>query len=239
MRALLVEDSRSLRSSIVNALEATGYDVWAEADGSAGLVAAQAREYDVLILDLMLPGLGGLEIIQTLRAEGNDVPILCLTAMDTLEDKVNGLSVGADDYLVKPFEIRELLARVFAQCRRGRPGVVNGAAKPSREVAGPRELLRYVDVELDVTAGRATRAGVELNLQAREFNLLAYFLARPERVVSSVQIEAALYPDSPPSSNAVAAAICNLRRHLKIQPDAAPLILTRRGLGYVLSDTTP
>ena len=233
MRALLVEDSRSLRSSIVSALEATGYRVQAEADGQAGLEAARAGGFDVLILDLMLPGLGGLEIIEALRSEGDEVPILCLTARDTLEDKVNGLRAGADDYLVKPFELRELLARVFAQCRRGRPPA--GGAPPVPEA---REPLRYADVELDPASGRAARGGVALDLQAREFHLLAYFLARPERVLSPSQIETALYPDAPPSSNAVAAAVCTLRRHLKTCPEARPLIHTRRGLGYVLSETS-
>jgi len=239
MRALLVEDSRSLRSSIATALEATGYTVQAESDGPSGLAAAKGGGFDVLILDLMLPGLGGLEIIQALRAAGDDVPILCLTARDTLDDKVNGLRAGADDYLVKPFELRELLARVFVQCRRRRPMAVASGTEPADPGEAPGEILSYADVQLNPATGRVTRGGFELNLQAREFTLLAFFLSRPDRVSSSAQIEAHLYPDSPPNSNAVAAAICTLRRHLKTHPEATPLIQTRRGLGYVLSEMNP
>ena len=118
MRVLLVEDSRRLRLSLEQALKNTGYKVESLEDGKEGLRRAQTRDFDVIVLDIMLPGLDGFQILERLRKQGNDTPVLCLTARDALEDRLKGLHTGADDYLVKPFELRELLARIHALCRR-------------------------------------------------------------------------------------------------------------------------
>jgi len=220
MRLLLVEDSERLRRSLATAFKRSGYAVDATGDGCEGLWLAEANDYDVVVLDLMLPGLDGLAVLGRLRARGRDTQILLLTARDTVEDRVRGLREGADDYLVKPFALEELLARVQALCRR------------SYRQKRPRLLIG--DLELDPAARRVRRAGQPVELTAREFALLEYLALRRGTVVSRQEIEAHLYDDQADlMSNVVDSAVCVLRRKLAA-PGAPPLIHTRRGLGYVL-----
>lgn len=220
MRILLVEDSKLLRRSVGTALRKAGYAVDAAGDGKEGLWLAESNEYDSVILDLMLPGLDGLSILRRLRERENNVPVLVLTARDTVDDRVRGLQLGADDYLIKPFALEELLARVHTLCRR------RYGRKNTPLVIG--------DLQIDTIARLVTRAGQVLDLAPREFSLLEYLALRRGEVVSRSDIEAHLYGESAElMSNAVDSAISSLRRKLGAA-DATPLIHTRRGMGYVL-----
>jgi DNA-binding response OmpR family regulator len=220
MKVLLVEDSPSLRRSIGAALHMSGYAVDLADNGTDGLWRAESAEYDVVVLDLMLPGLGGKEVLLRLRERGHDVHVLLLTAKDSVEDRVAGLRAGADDYLTKPFAVDELIARVGALVRRR-----HGHKSPR---------LRCGDLEVDTDARTATRAGAVLDLTPREYAVLHLLAARAGEVVTRTQIEASVYDDkAEPMSNVVDAAICALRR--KVDRGAArSLIATRRGIGYVL-----
>ena len=181
---------------------------------------AKSNEYDSIVLDLMLPGMDGLSVLQRLREKENNVPVLILTARDTIDDRVRGLRQGADDYLIKPFALEELLARVHTLCRRryGRKNVP----------------LIIGDLQIDTAARSVSRAGQILDLAPREFSLLEYLALRKGEVVTRSDIEAHLYGESSElMSNAVDSAISSLRRKLGAS-DATPLIHTRRGMGYVL-----
>lgn len=225
MRVLLVEDSERLRKSLTTALKASGYAVDAEADGEEGLWLAKTHDYDVLVLDIMLPGLDGLELLDTLRRDGNETPVLFLTARDTVEDRVRGLRQGADDYLVKPFALEELLARVETLTRR------RYQKRTSSVTVG--------DLELDSAAKTVKRDGMPVSLAAREFALLEYLMLRAGQVVSRTEIEEHIYDDLvSPMSNVVDSAVCALRKRIAVRADSAPLIHTRRGQGYVLEDRT-
>ena len=221
MRLLLVEDSNRLREAVAKALRQSGYAVDATGEGDDGLWMASENTYDVVILDIMLPGLDGLTILDRLRASGKETPVLFLTAKDTVADRVEGLRRGADDYLVKPFALEELLARVDALCRRS-------YQKPSSKVA-------VLDLEIDTSAKSASRGGEPIELTAREYAILEYLMMRQGSVVSRTEIEEHIYDELvSPMSNVVDSAVCNLRRKIANSPDAAPLIHTRRGQGYVL-----
>ena len=221
MRLLLVEDSRRLRETIVLALRRSGYAVDETADGDDGLWMAQNHDYDAAILDIMVPGLDGLSLLKTLRREGNKTPVMFLTARDTVNDRVNGLRSGADDYLVKPFALEELLARVEALCRRAYQSV-----NPEIQVA---------DLKIESGAKTVSRSGTMIDLTAREFALLEYLALRQGQVVSRTEIEAHIYDDLvSPMSNVVDSAICALRKKITVNPDSLPLIHTRRGQGYIL-----
>ena len=223
MRILLVEDSRRLRESIVLALKRSGYAVDATGDGREGLWMAQDNPYDAAILDIMLPSLDGISILKELRASGDRTPVMFLTARDAIEDRVAGLRGGADDYLVKPFALEELLARVEALCRRA-------YQKASSEVV-------VADLKLDSAAKMASRAGVLLDLPAREFALLEYLMLRAGQIVTRTQIEEHIYDDLvSPMSNVVDSAVCALRKKISVGENSKPLIHTRRGQGYVMED---
>jgi len=223
MRVLLVEDSDSLRRSLTTALKASGYAVDAEGDGEEGLWLAQTHDYDVLVLDIMLPGMDGLQILEKLRQDGNETPVLFLTARDTVEDRVKGLRQGADDYLVKPFALEELLARVETLTR--------------RRYQKRTSTVNVGDLELDSAAKSVSRAGVAIQLAAREFALLEYLMLRSGQVVSRTEIEEHIYDDLvSPMSNVVDSAVCALRKRIAVKPGSTPLIHTRRGQGYVLED---
>jgi DNA-binding response OmpR family regulator len=219
MKLLLVEDSERLRRALGLALKRAGYAVDASGDGSEGLWLAENNCYDAIILDLMLPSLDGLSILERLRARGNPTHVLLLTARDAVEDRVRGLRAGADDYLPKPFALDELLARVEALCRRAY------GVKQSRIVIGP--------IEIETAAKVVRREGELIALAPREYALLEYLAMRRGEVVTRTEIEAHLYDsNSVLMSNTVDSAICALRR--KIQPLGSPTILaTRRGQGYV------
>jgi DNA-binding response OmpR family regulator len=220
MRILLVEDSVRLQRTLSLALRKSGYVVDLASDGEAGQWLAESHDYDVIVLDIMLPKRDGLAVLAALRLQGRTTHVLLLTARDTVADRVQGLRAGADDYLVKPFSLDELLARVDALCRRA-----YGAKHPRLAVA---------DLEIDTLARRASRAGQPLDLTAREYNLLEYLARRRGQTVARAEIEGHIYDEQvDPMSNVVDSAICTLRKKLAAAGDA-PLIHTRRGFGYVL-----
>ena len=225
MRILLVEDTVSLRKPVVKALKASGFAVDETGDGDEGYWLACEHEYDVILLDIMLPGMDGHEILRNLRSEGNETPVLFLTAKDTIEDRVAGLRLGADDYLVKSFAIEELIARVEALGRR----------RYQRSTAA----IKVADLELDSSAKTVIRGGLELKLPAQLFSLLEFLMSRAGEVVSRTDIEEHIYDEQAnPMSNVVDTAVCALRRAIKTPASDAPLIHTRRGLGYVISEPT-
>lgn len=222
MRILVVEDSLRLQRTLGTALRRSGYAVDCAGDGEEGLWLAESNDYDAIVLDVMLPKRDGLNVLRTLRARGRAAHVLMLTARDTVPDRVAGLAAGADDYLVKPFALEELLARVQALCRRA-----YGTKQP-RLVVG--------DLEINSAARTVRRAGLDIELNAREYQLLEYLGRRAGEVVSRTEIEAHIYDGKvDPMSNVVDSAICLLRKKLTVASDAPPLIHTRRGHGYVLA----
>ncbi len=221
MRVLIVEDAPRLRNVIVTALTKLGHKVEEAADGRDGarLLGGQ-HHYDVVVMDIMMPGLDGLSLLEQVRRRGDDTPVLLLTARDAIEDRVKGLHAGADDYLVKPFALEELDARLLALHR--------------RRHGQSHSVLQCGPLEIDTTARVVRREGEEITLTAREYALLELLALRPRQVLSREQIENHLYAEGDtPLSNAVDSAICQLRRKLS-PPGAPPLIRTRRGLGYAL-----
>ena len=221
MRLLLVEDSERLQRSLGTGLRRAGHAVDVTGTGTDGLWRATTVDYDLLVLDVMLPGLDGLSVLRRLREQGRDTHVLLLTARDAVDDRVAGLRAGADDYLVKPFAFDELLARVEALGRRR-----TGRKSP---------VLHVGDLEVDVAAQLVSRGGQPVPLLPREFALLAYLAGRPGQVVSRTDIEAHLYDDrAEPMSNVVDSAVCALRRQID-RPGEPSLIVTRRRVGYVLT----
>ena len=223
MRVLVAEDHASLARSIANGLREEGYAVDLTFDGDEALRYAQDNPYDCIVLDVMMPGKTGWQIVETLRRKGSTTPILFLTARDTVEDRVKGLNLGADDYLVKPFSFDELLARVRAIIRRGHNR--------------PSQMLKIADLEIDTAAKVVRRGDQPITLSAREYALLEYLALRSGEVVSRSEIWEHLYDQNDETvSNVVDVYIGYLRS--KIDRDHEPkLIHTRRGMGYVLSET--
>jgi len=225
MKVLVVEDSASLRRSLELGLRHGGFVVETASDGDEALARLATAVPDVVILDLMLPGTDGLEVLRRIRERRLPCEVLVLTARDTVEERVGGLRAGADDYLVKPFAFEELLARVQALLRRR-----HGKREPRIVIA---------DLVVDLEAKRVARAGRPIELTPREFALVEYLALRRGAVVSRTEIEAKLYPrGAEPTSNAVDRSVCTLRRKLDA-PGTRPLLHTRRGLGYVLEDEGP
>ena len=220
MRLLLIEDYRPLQESLTKGLREAGFAVDATGDGQEGLWYAMSNDYDVIILDLMLPGLNGLEILKNIRSEGRKSHVLILTAKDTVEDRVTGLDLGADDYLVKPFEFKELLARVRALLRR------------AYRQKNPQIKIR--DLRIDLTTQRVWRGHEEIQLTPREYALLEYLAMRVGQTVHRTDIWEHVYEfNSSASSNVVDVYIGYLRR--KIEHPGEPLLIrTLRGRGYVL-----
>lgn len=233
MNILVVEDDARIADFLERGLRAEGHRVQVARNGPEGLALAReaARHAcggetpTVLLLDVMLPGMSGLEVCQTLRAAQVHLPILMLTALGALEDRVSGLRLGADDYLVKPFEFEELLARIDALARRGR-----------RQTVAVREVLVVADLELDTRAMRASRAGRPLALTARELALLELLMSSPARLFSRERILANVWgTNEDPLTNVVDVYIRRLRSKID-EGSARPLIHTQRGLGYRLED---
>ncbi|MBD1910783.1 MULTISPECIES: two-component system response regulator RppA [unclassified Leptolyngbya] len=225
MRILLVDDEAELTDPLSRILQREGYVVDVVHEGTTGSQLAEENGYALLILDWMLPGMSGLEICQQLRQRGDRTPVLFLTAKDTVDDRVLGLDAGADDYIVKPFELRELLARVRALLRR----------PPTLEPSVPVDArLRVEDLELDVDNQLAYRAGRSIELSDKESSLLAYFMRHPNQLLTHDQISEYLWqPEEKPSSNALAAQIRLLRRKIEAAGEP-PLIHTVYGKGYRL-----
>jgi DNA-binding response OmpR family regulator len=216
MRLLLVEDDPLLGAGIETGLKQAGFAVdWAK-DGREAELACATEDYELVVLDLGLPRLGGLELLRQLRAAGSSVPVLILTARDTVPDRVQGLNAGADDYLVKPFDLAELVARVRALLRRA-----HGRTAP---------VIRYGDLVVDPASGHVERAGEQIQLSARECAILVDLLEHRGVALSRTRLEEALYGwNEEVESNAVEVHIHNLRKKL-----GADLIKTVRGVGYLI-----
>jgi two-component system, OmpR family, response regulator len=220
MRLLIVEDDAKLAQSLARGLRREGYAVDVAGSGSDALVQAQVYDYDAVILDVMIPDPDGVEVCRTLRGQGRWVPILMLTGRDGVGDRIRGLDAGADDYLVKPFDYGELIARLRALVRRGAP------ERPTVLVAG--------DLEVDPAAHTAARDGREVELTAREFAVLEFLTRRAGDVVSRTELLEHVWDENfEGSTNIVDVYVGYLRRKLE-EPFGRPLIRTVRGAGYVL-----
>ncbi len=219
-RLLLVEDEVALARSLSQGLREESYVVDHVSDGEAALWSARGGAHDAMLLDVRIPRVDGREVCRRLRAEGSQLPILMLTACDSIDDIVLGLDAGADDYVTKPFAFDELLARVRALVRRGS--------------AGTSAVLQIDDLRLDVAARRAWRADLELDLKEMEFRVLEHLMRNPGRVQTRARITAAIWHDElGPESNALEVHVAKLRKKLD-QPSRPRLLHTRRGVGYVI-----
>jgi DNA-binding response OmpR family regulator len=219
MRILVVEDDARIAGFLEKGLRESGYDVVVADNGEDGFLDARLNPYDLLVLDLMLPAMDGIEVARKLRAAGKTVPILMLTARDTETDKVQGLDVGADDYLTKPFSFAEFLARVRALLR--------------RESLSRSSVMQVADLAVDTTGHRVYRGGKEIELSGREYALLEFLIHRAGQIVTRDQLREHVWGDSDVWSNVVDVYIGYLRQ--KIDAGAAePLIQTVRGIGYTL-----
>jgi DNA-binding response OmpR family regulator len=222
MNVLVVEDDVRVADFLLRGLRAEGYGVQLARTGPEGLALARTGDPSVLLLDLMLPGMSGLELCQTLRAEGQHVPVLMLTAMSNLEDKVNGLRLGADDYLTKPFAFEELLARIEALLRRG------------REQRPRASSLQVADLLLDREKMQVTRAGQAIVLTAKELAFLELLMSAPGRVYSRERILSNVWgTNEDPLTNVVDVYVRRLRSKID-EGHPVALIKTVRGLGYRL-----
>jgi DNA-binding response OmpR family regulator len=220
MRVLVVEDEPGIADFVERSLTAAGYAVTAVGDGDTGVSEALTGDYDLLLLDVMLPGRDGLEILDAVRGSGKRTPAIMLTALGETADKVAGLDRGADDYIVKPFSVDELLARVRAQLRR-----------PHQASA---DVLAVGDLRLDLKRRRVEHGGTEVTLTAREFELLAYLLRHPGQVLSRTQILNAVWGyDHDPGTNVLEVYMSYLRTKLRVDGRDAP-IETVRNAGYRL-----
>jgi DNA-binding response OmpR family regulator len=222
MRILVVEDYQPLREAVVQGLREAGYAVDEASNGQDGLRQARSNEHDVIILDLMLPGLDGLSVLKTLRQQSCPACILVLTAKDTSEDKVKGLELGADDYLVKPFVFAELLARIKALIR--------------RKYETKTTVLRIADLEIDISHRTVRRGGPMIDLSGREYALLEYLAMNANRTVSRSDIWQHVYDfNASLESNVVDVYVGLLRKKIE-RPGSPRLIHTKRGQGYMLGE---
>ena len=223
MRILLIEDDVSVADYIVKGLRESGYTVEHAADGKQGLVMASSEEYDAMIVDRMLPHVDGLTIIQTLRASDNNTPVLILSALGEVDDRVKGLKAGGDDYLVKPFAFAELLARIEVILRR-------------QENSGTQTRLKVADLEMDLLAHKVTRNGEVFNLQPREYKLLEYLMRHAGQVVTRTMLLENVWDyHFDPQTNVIDVHISRLRQKSDKGFDRQ-LLTTVRGAGYMLDD---
>lgn len=220
MRLLLIEDNDRLRETLSTGLRAQGYTVDTAADGLEGWRLASEAEHDLIILDRMMPGMDGIEILRRLRTSGSSLPILMLTARDAVPDRVEGIDAGADDYLTKPFAVAELLARLRMLLRRG-----HHRADP---------IVKIGDLEIDTVSHSARRGDRRIHITPKEYALIDYLLARPGEVVSRVELAKQLYDNEDETGqNAIEVLVMRLRRKLH-PPGVPPVLHTRRGFGYEL-----
>jgi DNA-binding response OmpR family regulator len=227
VRLLVVEDERKLAQVLASVLAAEHYDVVVASTGEDAFFRVNAETFDLVVLDVMLPGRSGLEVLQTLRRRRIDTPVLMLTARDGVDDRVHGLDLGADDYLTKPFALPELLARIRALLRRGRPSEVL--------------RLKAGDLELDLVSRRVVRGERPVELTVREFELLEYLLRHHGHLVSREMLARDVWREprrATPLDNVIDVQMTRLRR--KVDADGAPrLIHTVRGVGFVLREGEP
>jgi two-component system, OmpR family, copper resistance phosphate regulon response regulator CusR len=227
MHVLVVEDEQKMAKALQEGLEADDYAVSVAHTGEEGFYLAQSEKFDMMILDVMLPGRDGFQILSTLRQRGMTTPVLLLTSRDALEDRVRGLDSGADDYLVKPFAFPELLARMRALLRRGKPDTGS--------------LLKMADLEMNVAQRSAIRRGEPLELTAREFDLLHYLFLNCDRVVSREMLAREIWKEASrqtPLDNVIDAQMVRLRR--KVDGQFEPKLLhTVRGVGFILREDRP
>ena len=223
-RILVIEDDPSILRGLQLNLTMEGYSVRSAADGETGLQLARSERFDLLVVDVMLPRLGGLELIRELRRDDPDLPVLILSAKGQETDKVAGLQLGADDYMVKPFSLKELLARIGALLRRRR---VKG------ETGEPRSVKKAGPVEIDLQSRRATASGKPLELTAREFDLLLYFVSHPDRVFSREQLMESVWGSRYfGTARTVDNFVARLRAHIGDDAEAPRHLETVRGIGY-------
>ena len=223
MRLLLAEDQRDTADLLAKGLREHAYAVDVVRDGAAALEAAELNDYDLIVLDILLPHVSGLDVCRTLRGQNAHTPILMLTALDAVGDRVAGLDAGADDYLTKPFAFDELLARVRALLRR----------RPLLQ----QRTIAAGDLRIDTVTRRVTRGGRSIDLTAKEYSLLEYLASRPDEVVTRAEIAEHVWDERYDSfSNLIEVYVQRLRRKLN-DPNGAELIHTRRGQGYVFSTT--
>jgi two-component system copper resistance phosphate regulon response regulator CusR len=227
MRILVIEDEKKVAAALRKGLESEFYEVTLAHSGEEGFFQINSQTFDLLILDLMLPGRDGLEILTTLRKRGIETPVLILTARDTVEDRVRGLDSGADDYLIKPFAFPELLARIRLLLRRGR---------------GDKLLrLKLADLEMDLVTRRVTRGGQIMDLTGREFDLLEHLLRHQGHIVSREMLARDVWQvkdRSIPLDNVIDVHIARLRRKVD-GPFERKLLKTVRGVGFVLKEDGP
>lgn len=224
MRILVIEDEPELARTIAQALEESGFAADTALDGEKGLTLALGHPYDALVLDLLLPKRHGLSVLRELRRKKPDLPVLLLTALDRTEEKVDGLTKGADDYLAKPFALKELLARVRSLLRRGREDLVPGA------------VVRVGNLEVDLARGTVVRGGEPIKLTPREYSLLVFFIHRRGEAVSRTEIgEHVIDRNFKATSNLLDVSVGGLRAKLG-EPS---LLETIRGVGYRFGETTP
>ncbi|MEU0198381.1 MULTISPECIES: response regulator transcription factor [unclassified Streptomyces] len=228
-RILIVDDEPAVREALQRSLAFEGYGTEVAVDGSDALEKAAAYRPDLLVLDIQMPRMDGLTAARRIRATGDTTPILMLTARDTVGDRVTGLDAGADDYLVKPFELDELFARIRALLRRSSYAAAVGAGSP-----GDDDALTFADLRMDLTTREVTRGGRQVELTRTEFTLLEMFMAHPRQVLTREQILKAVWGfDFEPSSNSLDVYVMYLRR--KTEAGGEPrLVHTVRGVGYVL-----
>ena len=223
MKILLVEDDRRAGEYLAKGLRELGHVIEQAFDGDSGLKAAEGGRYDVLVLDRMLPKLDGLEIVRQLRAAGNSVPILILSALDEVDERVQGLRAGGDDYLAKPYHLEELAARLDALARR-------------QSEAGPAGKLKVVDLELDTRTRRVTRAGRKIDLTTREFQLLEFLMRHAGQVVTRTMILEGVWDyHFDPKTNVIDVHISRLRQAVD-KGFERQLLHTVRGAGYTLTE---
>lgn len=222
MKMLVVEDDAMLRDAVTSVLKGEGYDVEETDHGDEGLFLAEQEIYDLLVLDIMLPGLSGLEIVQQLRGKDIQVPVLFLTAKDSIEDRVAGLNIGADDYLVKPFAVAELLARVKALLR--------------RKVGSSEELIIYKKLSLNNKLQEAYYEGAAMGLTAKEYELVEYLTLNRERILTREQIFDRLWGYESESSYGIVDVYVHHLRKKMLPFTCDHFIRTVRGVGYMLKE---
>ncbi len=224
MKVLLIEDEVKAVQSLTKGLKEHQIEVDFAMDGTVGSELALRNEYDVIISDIIVPGINGFDLTQLLRAKGNNTPVLMLTALNSTDDKVSGLEAGADDYLTKPYEFKELLARIKALSRRG------------KESNAPKSTLSYADVEMNLLSKELIRQGRKIELTPKEFALMEYFIRNQGRTVSKAEIAEKVWDINFETSSNVVEVYVNYLRNKMDKPFSKKLIHTVFGQGYILRE---